>query len=243
MGKHLRVWVDNGQYVSSATFRGMADHIYDEFFCHFDPLAVRDGDVVFVNTFLLCPYFRALHPYIRTRYILITHNSDYGAPSTSPAHDFAGALRDRRIAVWFTQNPTTRHPRLHPIPQGFAVNTKTFSADWSPTSAFGVAQRAYAQPPLDGRPHWLYVNFNVRGEPVRKAVMEWATQKRNVHFVTVRHKGSLSQEDYREDVKGHRFVFCPPGNGLDTHRTVVASPAPQTSMSRTSHSAACSQLA
>ncbi len=26
----------------------------DEYFCHLDPASVREGDIVFVNSFLLC---------------------------------------------------------------------------------------------------------------------------------------------------------------------------------------------
>ena len=132
----------------------MADHIYDEYFCHFDPLSVKDGDIVYVNTFLLCPFFEALHPFIRARYNLITHNSDYGVPRTSIRHDFSRHLADPRILSWFTQNPTDAHPKLHPIPLGFAVDTKALLADWSASSAFVAAKKDFSAPTLDGRPNW-----------------------------------------------------------------------------------------
>ena len=35
-------------------YRGLATHIMDEYFCHLDPASVREGDIVFVNSFLLC---------------------------------------------------------------------------------------------------------------------------------------------------------------------------------------------
>jgi hypothetical protein len=38
------------------THRGLATHVMDEYFCHLDPASVREGDVIFVNTFLLCEY-------------------------------------------------------------------------------------------------------------------------------------------------------------------------------------------
>lgn len=62
---HLRAWVDNGVFVSPHTFRDMAHHVFDEFYCHFDPDAVREGEIVFVNTFLLCPFMNVMHPRIR----------------------------------------------------------------------------------------------------------------------------------------------------------------------------------
>ena len=32
----------------------MADHVFDEYFCHVDPKDVKPGDLIYVNTFLLC---------------------------------------------------------------------------------------------------------------------------------------------------------------------------------------------
>jgi hypothetical protein len=40
---------------------------------------------------------------------------------------------------------------------------------------------------------------------------------RNQSFVTIGKRKSF--EGYLEDLRRHRFVLCPQGNGLDTHRT------------------------
>jgi len=214
----IRAWVDNGVFVSPSTFRDMADHIFDEFFCHFDPASVRHGEIVYVNTFLLCPYMETLHPRIRAPYILITHNSDFSAPVVSPIHDYTHVLKQKGLLAWFAQNPNVRHPKLHPLPQGLAVNTKTFSADWD-TNLVNSVVRDFKTPELvEGRTHWLYVNFNARGMDVRRKVLNWAQMDAQRSWVTLRHKDDLSQEDYQREVRVHRFVFCPPGNGLDTHR-------------------------
>ncbi len=43
-------WLGSGD---ESGFRSMADHVIDEYFCHFDPADVKEGDIIFVNTFLL----------------------------------------------------------------------------------------------------------------------------------------------------------------------------------------------
>ena len=40
-GARLRAWADNGAHVSAETFRALADHALDEFFCHVDPAEAR----------------------------------------------------------------------------------------------------------------------------------------------------------------------------------------------------------
>ena len=41
-------------YPPQHAYRGLATHIMDEYFCHLDPASVREGDIVFVNSFLFC---------------------------------------------------------------------------------------------------------------------------------------------------------------------------------------------
>ena len=41
------------------------------------------------------------------------------------------------------------------------------------------------------------------------------------------------QDQYRQDIESHRFVFCPPGNGLDTYRVVILAPSPPLSHAHT----------
>lgn len=221
----VRVWIDNGDFVSPETFRSAADHVLDEFFCHFDPAAVQRGDKVFVNTFLLCPFVKALHPLIQHPYSLVTHNSDFPAPRMAEGLDYTPLLDSSKLVAWFAQNPTAHHPKLLPLPQGLSVNTKTLASDWHPSLAISVSRNISEVPVLDGRKGWLYVNFAVRkdaggADGGRRGAMEWARRQAEGAAegeVTVR-EGKVSQEEYRADVKGHRFVLCPPGNGFDTHR-------------------------
>ena len=220
----MRVFIDNGLFVDASTFRGMAHHVIDEYFCHFDPADVRDGEIVFVNTFLLCAFVRLFHPLIRARYVLITHNSDYPAPALAPGYNFTSILSSRKLIAWFAQNLNVRHQKLFPVPQGFSVNTKTLATDWNAGLAFRALKEMNPEArslPLNKRLRWVYVNFAVRNETLRHAILQWARRPEVAHFVTVR-TAKITQEQYRQEVAAHRFVWCPPGNGLDTHRKYEA---------------------
>jgi len=159
---------------------------------------------------------KAFHPRIKARYALITHNSDFPAPVLSTQHDFSSTLDSPRLIAWFAQNPSTVHPKLHPLPQGFPINTKTFSTDWTPQLAFS-AQKEFVRPQLHDRTKWLYVNFAKRQDKIRAKALEWAMDAKNSHFVTVVNS-KLTQMEYVDGLKSHKFALCPPGNGVDTHR-------------------------
>ena len=232
----LRVFIDNGLFVDASTFRGMAAHVVDEYFCHFEPARVREGEIVFVNAFLLCAFVRVLHPLIREPYVLVTHNSDYPAPIQAPGYDFSHILRDRKLLAWFAHNANAVHPKLFALPQGFPVNTKTLAADWSAHLAF-AAQKTMRErprpPPLERRAQWLYVNFAPRNESARRDILRWARSRAAAPFVTLsgaaratgggqRAHAKVAQEAFLAEMRAHRFVWCPPGNGLDTHRVYEA---------------------
>ena len=66
---------DSLPFVSGDTFRKISDHIFDES-KSFDPKKVQNNDIVFVKTDLKDIYFNSFHNNIRSKYILICHNSD-----------------------------------------------------------------------------------------------------------------------------------------------------------------------
>ncbi|EKX43421.1 hypothetical protein GUITHDRAFT_110544 [Guillardia theta CCMP2712] len=173
-------------YMSCDTFRSFADLLHDALDgvnCRFHPQDVFEGAVVYVNALLLEDFFVNKHPFIRNRYILVTHCSDAGAPGAFDVY-----LDDPRIIAWFAQNPDlSHHQKLHPLPIGLA-NRQYPHGD---IEAVSRVRRQYA----DGQ----------------KTVLKGKS------FVTL--ASNLPYEEYLRDLARHRFVLCPAGNGLDTHRT------------------------
>lgn len=179
----------------------ISDLVYDE--AHpFDPLTVGQGTIILVGTHQLASYFSTIHPAIRARYILITHNSDDASPGVFEKH-----LEDRKIIAWLGQNATVAdHPKFHPIPIGIANhqyghgNVKAFlSVQNEPLSKKRLA----------------YINFAVATFPTeRMKVMRLLRNEPYCYVSPV--KDFVS---YLRDVRESYFVLSPRGNGLDCHRT------------------------
>ena len=76
---------------------------------------LRPGSTVHVKTNLMPEFVGLLLPSIRVPIVLVTGDSD-----DSPVRNYAGLLKDNRIAHWFVQNCDIegRHPKLTRIPIG-----------------------------------------------------------------------------------------------------------------------------
>ena len=60
---------------SNITGINTSNFIFDETQT-FNPLHVKDNDLVFVKSDLIEIYFKIIHPKVNSKYILISHNSD-----------------------------------------------------------------------------------------------------------------------------------------------------------------------
>jgi hypothetical protein len=105
-------------------------------------------------------------------------------------------------------NTTIRHPQLTSIPIGFADKTLDFVKTFKPRS-------------LD-RDIEIYLNVSVGSTNehryrVRRACAESFLNDPRVFAVTNR-----SMEEYFNDLCRSKFVLCPQGTGIDTHRIYEA---------------------
>lgn len=195
-------------YPSCGTFRASADLFLDALggaSCRFEPSLVFPGAVIFVNTLLLPDFMLNKHPFIRAPYTLITHCSDASAPA-----EFDGVLDDPRLIGWYAQNADlSSHRKLHPIPIGVANIV-------FPHGDKGVISRAVAarRPPGE-RDAWLYVNFDESTNADRARALAAVAANGLASAKPVK---GVPFDQYLGEVSRHKFVLCPQGNGLDTHR-------------------------
>jgi hypothetical protein len=115
-----------------------------------------------------------------------------------------------QIAHWFSTNIQTKDERLSALPLGLANSYCDITLK---APLIAAHSRPFAE-----RSRWLYVNFRTTSNPaVREPVMHHFRNLRDADWVTVQEAG-LSFETFLEEMTSHRFVLCPPGNGVDTHR-------------------------
>lgn len=192
-------------YISGDTFRSFCNHICDETNVRFNPGSVRHGDTVFVNGDILEHFLNTYHAVIPSPYILVVHNTDFRIPGDRCAH----YLDDPKLIVLFTQNMDRSHPKLKGLPIGLA------NYHWSHGKTEIVSDiRSRGVDLQRDVISSVYLNFEPNTNPsIRPPIWNYFVTKSFCHI------GERKPHDqYLEDMRSHRFVISPPGNGVDCHR-------------------------
>jgi hypothetical protein len=190
-------------FISGADLILYADHVYDNRIKNVH--SVKHGQVVYVKTDFIDEFFTHIYPKITESFVLITHNSDY---STSSKH--AHYLDEDKLLGWFGQNPGFEHRKHFPLPIGFENPT------WVPSKVdFIRSINVNSLIPWKEREYLLYINFNSNTNPgARTHLME---RFKNIKDVLVSTK-RVDYPTYMNQMGNSKFVLCPQGNGIDTHR-------------------------
>ena len=185
-------------YISGDTFRKFAKFVFDETKT-FDPGKVENNDVVFVRTDLIDNFFNTIHNKISSNYVLLTHNSDLNITK-----DIFEKYFDSKIAHWFTQNlcfDESENISLIPIGLENRRRLKSGRKIWFKDKNSLKSKNILAS--FD-----IYTNYEERFQ-----IQELLKDNEIIHFDKF-----AKTKDYFNNLKDYRFILCPPGNGVDTHR-------------------------
>ncbi|CAF0795343.1 unnamed protein product [Brachionus calyciflorus] len=197
---------DSYPYVSGDTFRMISDYVLDNIENSLpNDFNLKQNAKIFLKTDYLDRFFNQYFPQIKSKIILISHNSDYPVSIR-----FKQYLEDSRILAWFGQNAEFLHPKLIPIPIGFQ-NTHI-----SPDYSRKIMQLRNAKlKPWNSRKIVLYINFNFKTNVnARQKFLNFFESFKDVMII----KNRVSFSTYIGHLNDTKFVLCPRGNGLDTHR-------------------------
>ena len=209
-------------YLSGDTFRKYCDHIFDIIEQQFDPLKVKLGDVVFVShreynhqtCNFIDDYFTHYHPFIKNKYILVTHNSDHNI-----TEEFRHYLESETLFAWFAQNVGFKHPKLIPIPIGLE------NGFWGREYVGGINDLK-ANKNNFNKTRLLLMNFDASNNlSERTFVYNLFKDKAFCYTSPViggkyqYRRNALQTKHYLSDLCKAKFVLSPHGNGLDCHRT------------------------
>lgn len=153
------------------------------------------GDWVFLNGDYL-QAFRTRFPVLHTKkYTLVVHNTDnsFGKQELEFLLPYANHI--------YAINTTIQHPQLTTIPLGFVDKQLPLLSE-------------FKRPSTD-RTYEIYANFSINTNP--RARQECMNAFQNDSRLVVR-PPSLSVPDYLNDLCRSKFVLCPEGTGIDTHR-------------------------
>jgi len=165
---------------------------------------VRSGNVYFpgaevihVYTHLIPTFKVHILPNIKTKFVLVTHNSD-----DSPTTFDQALLNDPRLIKWYCQNKIFLHNKLESLPIGIA------NSQWPHGNIQLLLTQREKRVPKD---IFLFLNFDCQTNKKRDFIMK-CMKKLTVCMP------KMSQEMYLEELSRSKFCICPPGNGPDCHR-------------------------
>ena len=189
-----------GRWTYAPTARDRDD--YDSLKNVFRLKNIADGDVIYTHTFYAKQLFKIVEEMPR-EVIVVTHNSDMNV-------DESFSLPDNVIR-WFSQNVNVVHERIESIPIGLE------NARWFPQLKKKEKMRAAMGLPRNLK-NLAYMNHNVGTNPAKRS-QPFELLKDKPWVTTEMGKNGADFDDYLLAVFTHRFVICPEGNGMDTHRT------------------------
>jgi hypothetical protein len=167
-------------------------------------LMLKKDAIIYCKTDFLPVLFNHLR-FSNKKYILITHMSDY------PIDIMRFSSKPGCIKKWFAENATNNDPDLIPIPIGLENHTgkskgKFTNHEWLEKN---IERLKYNE-----KEFLLYCNWNPNTNPTREKIIG-ALKQNNLPIIE---QHGLSFETYCENMSKNKFVICPPGNGVDTHR-------------------------
>jgi hypothetical protein len=202
-------------YVSGSTLILYSDYIYDDHVKNVEQSIeqMKPGDVILVKIDLIDEFFTKIFIKLTKPFILITHQGDY---STDIKH--AKYLNDSKLLVWFGQNPGFKHRKHIPIPIG--IENSFYFPDKIEYQRNLTSLRTSRQLiPWKERKYLLYLNYNPNTNSKKR--MNLAKMFRLFESVLIITE-KVDYPTYMSHIENSKYVICPQGNGLDTHRVYEA---------------------
>jgi hypothetical protein len=193
-------------FLSGHTFAKMADYIFATVVRSDDqkkhvlyPLNINlleNNETIYCKTDYIGNLFEIIKN-LDKKVNLITHESDYAITKN------IFGFKPNCVKRWYAINVEYDHPDLIPIPLGLANDYCEI------TLKFDDLNLQRKQKKL------LYINHRVE---TNRSSREWIYNYfQNSDWCTIK-QANLTLEEYKLDLSEHKFMLCPRGNGIDTHR-------------------------
>ena len=189
-------------FISGDGFRSIANHIHEKGNLISNANSIKDNDIIFVESSILEFFFKDIHPKIKCRYILISHNGDLNID------DKMTRYIDDKIIHWFAQNCLIKNSKITPIPIGLE------NAHYGQAGHIRLWRKIQKYKIIPQQK--ILVGFNVQtNQREREIALNTLKQLPFVDIISREH----NQERYFKLMKNYKFIASPPGNGVDCHRT------------------------
>lgn len=168
-----------------------------------DPALLREGESIFVKIDLLPQFLMKVFPEISVRFVLVTGGGDYEVDTR-----YLPFLNDDKILQWIGVNISIQnHPKVCKRLIGFAEMDR-------PCGDQELLYRMHTiRTKFEQKQTKLYISYCSDTHGSRTTIQSVFADRPFVVFGP-----KLEFEKYLETLNEYKFVLCPRGNGLDTHR-------------------------
>ena len=198
-------------YISGEKFTDLADFIFGTEICDIKDRQVKDISNIFHSTKNdIIIYCRSNYNYelinflninnIKKNITLINHNSDYNIN-----YQLGG------ISRIFAQNVNIKCENLFSIPIGLENKYNFPEINKISKMKMKLSENRSFK-------NWVYVNHDVNTNRSKRLGI-YENFQNNSNFSIVMGRNGQNFESYIDNIYNHKFVICPEGNGIDTHRT------------------------
>jgi len=200
-------------WIQGERFMDVADFVYSPITKHqddyskpkntFSPGNLKEGiNCIYTHTIYVQQLFNILK-HLNGVFVVISHNGDVNIDSSFEIPD--------NVIRWFSQNVNMIHPKLESIPIGLE------NSMWFKKIDKRVIMNEQWKKPRRYK-NLAYLNCNTKTNPKERAPL-YSLFKRHKWVTTEEGSNGVHVPLYFENLYKHKFVFCPEGNGIDTHRT------------------------
>tara|TARA_B100000242_G_scaffold245232_1_gene185694 strand:+ start:2970 stop:4001 length:1032 start_codon:yes stop_codon:yes gene_type:complete len=165
-------------------------------------LKINNNDIIYCQTEVVSLLFKLLKKKKLQNLTLITHQSDKAV--TKRLYD----KKPESITRWFAVNAKHIDSNLFPIPLGINNDYMTgypIESDFTGNNSLDFHKKD----------DYIYMNFNVNTRFLQRFHLQ-KKFKDNKNFVFSDH--TLNKTQYLNNLNKYKYVICPWGNGIDTHR-------------------------
>ena len=188
-------------FLTGDSLRNLCDHVFDET-QSFKPLEVKENDIVFLKTDLKEIYFDHYHQSIKSKYILVTHNSDISIEKEDLN------FLDDRIKHWFAAKLNVlASKKLTALPLGLENRrwlknglVKNFKSELSKNI---------------NKNERILCSFNPNTNLMERApLVDIARNKQEIIDI----RNFSKSKTYINELSNYSFNLCPEGNNFESHR-------------------------
>lgn len=137
--------------------------------------------------------------FFKNKFTLLTHNSDENI-----TEQYQLLLDHDKIIKMYSQNIMTNHPKLHLLPIGLA------NSMWPHGNCNTIINIINKKKKKEKE---VYFFFNIGTNVIKRMECKIALEKKGLVFGS-----NIDHQSYLEYLAEHKFVICPDGNGIDSHR-------------------------